>query len=95
MQTFREFFGFGKKKKKPAEVKVKGVEDWRKMQTSDEFYSALEKKTADMDLGKTKALARELFGGKVKEMMANAKTKPAAIEAIKKQFRRESDVMAN
>ena len=89
MQTFREFFG--KKKKKP----VNSVENWRKMRTSDEFYSALEKKTADMDLGKTKALARELFGGKVKEMMANAKTKPAAIEAIKKQFRRESDVMAN
>jgi hypothetical protein len=91
VQTFREFFGFGKKKKKPAN----NVEDWRKMQTSDEFYSALSDATADMDLAKTKALGKKLFGGKVKAMMADAKTKPAAIEAIKRQFRREADIIAN
>ena len=95
MQTFREFFGFGKKKKKPAEVKVKGVEDWREMRTSDEFYSALDDATAGMNLAKTKDLARKLFGDKVKTMMANAKTKPAAIEAIKKQYRRQIDIIAN
>ena len=58
MQTFREFFGFGKKKKKPAEVKVKGVEDWREMRTSDEFYSALDDATAGMNLAKTKEFSK-------------------------------------
>lgn len=89
MQTFREFFG--KKKKKP----VNSVENWRKMRTSDEFYSALSDTTADMDLAKTKALGKKLFGGKVKTMMAQAKTKADAIAAIKKQFRRETAIIAN
>ena len=86
MQTFREFFG----KKDP----VKKLKNWKKMDSS-EFSSALGDATADMDLGKTKALGKSLFGSKVKTMMANATTKSDAIAAINKQYRREIDILAN
>ena len=92
MQTFREFFG----KKKPVKKDpVENLKNWKKMKTSDEFYSALSDATADMNLGKTKALGKSLFGSKVKTVMAGAKTKADAIAAIKKQYRREIDILAN
>lgn len=86
MQTFKEFFG----KKKPAD-KLKG---YMKMDSA-EFASTLSDATADMSLAQIKSLGKSLFGGKVKTMMANAKTESEAIAAIKKQYRRQVDIAAN